>query len=309
VRDIFPESDVRAALTSDADPKADLGRRLASVPADLVVADPPLPAAPGWSPTRTTLLITWVGVLSGFAAIAFSLRTATDLAERRGRFVSAVTHELRTPLTTFCMYSQMLADKMVPEGEATQRYHSTLRQESERLAGIVESVLEYARLGRRQDDGRVACEPLSVGELFEKLEPVLRRRATQSGMELVVESRGPTDRSLRTDPGTIERILFNLVDNACKYASASPDKRIHLGITVRDGVAEFRVSDHGPGIEAGERASVFQAFFRGTRHSHGSIPGLGLGLALAQGLARDVRGSLRLVDASRAEFVLSLPLG
>ncbi len=308
VRDIFPSADVHAALTSDADPKADLGRRLASVPADLVVADPPVPLAPGWSPTRTTLLVTWLGVLSGFAAIAFSLRAATDLAERRGRFVSAVTHELRTPLTTFCMYSQMLADKMVPEGEATERYHSTLRQESERLAGIVESVLEYARLGRRQDNGRVPSESLSVGELFQKLEPLLRRRAAQGGMELVVESQGPTDQTLRTDPGTVERILFNLVDNACKYASASPDKRVHLAIHVRDGAAEFRVSDHGPGIAAGERSSVFQAFFRGTRHSHGSIPGLGLGLALAQGLARDVRGSLRLADASRAEFVLSLPL-
>ena len=76
------------------------------------------------------------------------------LSERRGAFVSAVTHELRTPLTTFRMYAEMLAEGMVPSPEARQKYLETLRREADRLAHLVENVLQYARLERGRPGGR-----------------------------------------------------------------------------------------------------------------------------------------------------------
>lgn len=127
-------------------------------------------------------------------------------------------------------------------------------------------------------------------------------------MELVISSQGDTQRTLSTDPSSIERVLHNLVDNACKYAGTGPVRRVHLDLRVEGPIVRFGVSDHGPGIREEDRGRLFQAFERGTRQQDGSIPGLGLGLALSLGLARDVGGSLRLGDAARAEFVLELPL-
>ena len=73
-----------------------------------------------------------------------------SLSERRGAFVSAVTHELRTPLTTLRMYTEMLADGMVPDEPRRRSYLQTLRAEADRLGHLVENVLAYSRLERNR---------------------------------------------------------------------------------------------------------------------------------------------------------------
>jgi hypothetical protein len=122
------------------------GTMMATIPAALRVATPELATLPMMSPARWTLLISTLVVLAGLIVAAAALRASVTFGERRSRFASAVTHELRTPLTTFRMYTEMLADGMVPEGEKRQRYLHTLRDESARLANLVENVLSYARL-------------------------------------------------------------------------------------------------------------------------------------------------------------------
>src|SRR5690606_23556726 len=99
-----------------------------------------------------------IAVLVAVGAIGLVLRASMDLSDRRGRFVSAVTHELRTPLTTFCLYTEMLADGVVAREEARREYLSTLKDESRRLARIVENVLAYARLG----EGRPKTRPAPI---------------------------------------------------------------------------------------------------------------------------------------------------
>ena len=230
-----------------------------------------------WSPLRTTLVMTWIGALGGVVAIGLVLRTSNELAERRGRFVSAVTHELRTPLTTFCLYSQMLSDGIVKDPEAQQSYFNTLRAESQRLARIVESVLDYARLGRRKPgNGKVV---MRVGELVDQCVGALAARCEQAGMELVVDRAGDSDQPVTTDPATVERVLFNLVDNACKYASESSDKRVHVDVRVSVREVEILVRDHGPGIERGERGREDRAADAETERIDGVAAGDRPGMA------------------------------
>ncbi len=308
IADLLPQATLHPALSPASE--SNTNRRLASIPVELAPGLTGTMLAgfvPAWSPMRTTLVLAWLAVLLAILVIAFVLRAATDLAERRGRFVSAVTHELRTPLTTFCLYSQMLADGMVPEGEARREYLSTLKSESGRLAGIVESVLEYARLGRRPAAPQRAR--LSAADLVDRLEPVLRRRTDQCAMDLVIDAprEALASATLLTDPGTVERILVNLVDNACKYAADATTRRVDLAVRAENGSVRLIVSDHGPGIREAERARVFRPFYRGHDHAHGSTPGLGLGLALARGLAEQLNGRLELTRAAPAEFTLTLP--
>ncbi|MCE7975033.1 MAG: hypothetical protein DYG92_12045 [Leptolyngbya sp. PLA1] len=308
IRDLFPTADLRPLLRGvdrGSDP-AVLGRALAVIPAELVV-DSPAPAPLPWlTPLRATLLLAWVGLLVAVMVIGLTLRTANELAERRGQFVSAVTHELRTPLTTFVMYSQMLADGMIRGEEDRATYLGTLKTESQRLARIVESVLDYARLSKRRH--APVRTRLSAEALVESLRPVLEGRAAQAGMQLVVDREGDLTAPVETDPGTLERILYNLVDNACKYAGEAEDKRIHLVARSRGGEVVLSVRDHGPGVPDGEAASVFRPFTRGSGHAHGSTPGLGLGLAICRSLAKDLGGELKLVPAREgAEFALRLP--
>ncbi len=308
VADILPGATLRplAAIPAAAD-LATLGRSLASLPAELMTPPPVAAAGAAWSPVRTTLLVTWIAAAAAAAAIAVVLRASMDLAERRGRFVSAVTHELRTPLTTFCLYSQMLDTGMVPTEEARRSYIRTLSTESQRLAGIVQSVLEYARLG----SPRLHAGAARVGlrELIERSLAPLRERCEQAGMMLVVSIKDE-GAALRCDGAQVERIVLNLVDNACKYAAGAADPRVELDVAVTSQDAVITVRDHGPGVDAREQRHIFRAFFRGERHTGGSTPGLGLGLSLAFELAKDCGGDLRLVNGGEgAEFRLRLPRG
>jgi len=282
--------------------------RLASIPVDLIPGESPAVAAALVTPTHTTLVMTWLAVIGAIIAIAVVLRTSMELGDRRGRFVSAVTHELRTPLTTFCLYTEMLADDMVKDGPQRAQYLDTLKGESRRLAGIVENVLDYARLGgRRRANGQASC---TVGELLDSVRPVLGQCARSAQMELVVDAPGAADLRVAAEPRTVERILLNLVENACKYASDALDRRLHL--QVRPGgstTVSMTLRDHGPGIPRAERRRIFQPFHRAHRDADGPKSGLGLGLALARGLARGMGGDLVLArgGGGGAAFELVLP--
>ncbi|MDX2130667.1 MAG: HAMP domain-containing sensor histidine kinase [Planctomycetota bacterium] len=315
-RDLFPKAELRPLLGGVEGVDAGvLARTLAAIPAELAAPALPEVRMPLVTPVRTTLMLTWALALAAVVVLALVMRASVELAERRGQFVSAVTHELRTPLTTFVMYSQMLADGLVSDEDARRSYIGTLRTESQRLARIVESVLDYARLSKRRRPSTVRAR-LTAEQIVDGLAPVLRARCEQSGMELVVDRESLLDFPVTTDPPTLERILYNLVDNACKYAASGDDRRVHLVARMERRDLVLAVRDHGPGIAAPERTQVFRAFTRGSRQQDGSIPGLGLGLALAQGLARELGGDLRLASSGAAagagaghgaEFEVRLP--
>jgi len=307
--DLLPDASLRPVRSEPAaTTPAVMGRMLAAIPAELVAGAAPVAVLLGWSPVRTTLALTWIATLLGVGAVAAALRAANELAERRGRFVSAVTHELRTPLTTFCLYSQMLADGMIPDEAARQGYFATLRTESQRLARIVESVLDYARLGRPH----AASIPITLGvaELLRSILPPLVARCDAAGARFAMHPEVPPGTAVTTTPATVERILANLVDNACKYgAPAAGSPTVDLDVQVDGGRLALIVRDAGPGVEPAERSRVFRPFVRGRSQGDGSTSGLGLGLALASDLARELGGDLRLIPSPRgAAFRLTIPL-
>lgn len=297
--------------------------QLATIPVAFIPPSNPISIPWRWSPATVGLLVTWIAIIATIIAVGVVLRAAIVLSERRGRFVSAVTHELRTPLTTFRLYAQMLADGMVTDEQVRTDYLSILKRESERLTGIVENVLEYARLTRQRSSKSkpAGVQTLSPGALIARFRPALARRAGQSNLDLVVsmDLEEHQDRTLTVDPHAVERIMMNLIENACKYAAPAEDDdvsieeldtRIHLDVTVRADTLELLVADHGPGIRSGEGARIFGEFQRGWRGLSNARSGLGLGLALSRGLAREMEGDLVLTKrrGHGAEFLLSIPL-
>ena len=229
-----------------------------------------------------------------------------SLSERRAAFVSAVTHEMRTPLTTFQMYTEMLAEGMV-EPAKKQRYLATLRAEAERLGHLVENVLAYARLEQSPKPSRM--DTVTLTGLVSDLRERFAERTRQAGMRFVVEA-GTDEFFVRADLSAVERILFNLVDNACKYAASADDKRIHLVLDRADKHARLRVWDHGPGISEELATRLFRPFSKSAEDAAHSAPGIGLGLALSRRLARRMGGDLVLDRsvAGGACFALKLPV-
>ncbi len=307
IRDLFVSAELLPVRRSAPKPH---DRMLATLPVQLVPAAALATRSVGWTPLRVTLGLAWACVLVAVLSVAVLLHGTVSLSERRGAFVSAVTHEMRTPLTTFKMYSEMLADGMVPDVAARQQYLSTLCREANRLSHLVENVLAYARLERENRHHR--AERIALDHLLERVRPRLAERAAQAGLQLVEEAEpNATTTVVQVDPGAVEQILFNLVDNACKYAGAASLKpTIHLeALSPQNGYAVLRVRDHGPGIGAGVRRRLFQPFSKSADEAARSAPGVGLGLALCRRLSRSLGGDLRLDPTVKdgACFELRLP--
>ncbi|MEE8451528.1 MAG: HAMP domain-containing sensor histidine kinase [Thermoguttaceae bacterium] len=311
VEDLLPEADLipMTVPRSEEEPCA-----LAALPVRLTATyrtsgsgAMPITAAESPSPIRISLAVAWSCFLLAAVAVATLLAGVIRLSERRASFVSAVTHELRTPLTTFQMYAEMLAEGMVTDPGQQRRYLQTLHAEASRLTHLVENVLSYARLERGRTNGQLAT--IATGEMIDSMSGRLTARAEQAGMELVVERDGPADdQPVRANVSAVEQVLFNLVDNACKYAADAADKRIHLTCEHHNGEVRLRLRDHGPGISIEMRRRLFRAFSKSANEAAHSAPGVGLGLALSRRLARDMRGDLQFeqIGADGACFVLSL---
>ena len=295
-------ADIRELLV---DAVADPSRMLAALPLRIVPGELPVEAAAGLSPLLLSLAVAWACMLVTAVTIACLLAGIIRLSNRRASFVTAVTHELRTPLTTFQMYVEMLAEDMVPDEEQYRHYLKTLQAEAARLTHMVENVLAYARLERGRADGRV--ESIALGQLLDRVQGRLVQRAESAGMEMVVAGE-PSARQqcVRANVSAVEQILFNLVDNACKYAADAEDKRIHVELRSLAAGAEIRVRDRGPGIPRQRRRRWFRSFSKSAQEAAHSAPGIGLGLALSRRLARHMGGELRLEPGAGACFVLAL---
>lgn len=306
--DLFPDAELQV-LRNAEEADANAGRALAQLPLAIVVPPVAVTMPDGLTSMRGTLLLVWIAAAVAVLAVGLMLRASFAYGEKRARFASAVTHELRTPLTTFRMYSEMLANGMVRSEEQSQQYLSTLKTESDRLAALVENVLAYARLER----GRTEVHPqtVAVAELLADSIPALERRAEAAGMTVTSTPNGTAETTVKTDVDVVRQILLNLVDNACKYASGGDDRVIQITGELRDDAVEISVRDHGPGIATNAVRGVFNPFDRGNREPGDTTPGLGLGLALARGLARRLGGDLRLdpTVGTGACFRLTIPRG
>ncbi len=266
---------------------------LVTLPVRLVAGPVPTDLTGLTSVLKPALALAWACLLAAAAAIAFVLHRAMTLSERRAAFVSAVTHELRTPLTTFQLYSEMLADGMVTDPVQRRGYLQTLCDESTRLMHLVENVLSFSRIERGRVTARL--QNVAVQTLLDRLLPRLRQRAAQADLAFeVVQQESLNTVEVRADAMAVEQILFNLTDNACKYAAPNSDpKRLELSVGWQGQSLVFTLRDFGPGLPVGQKKKLFRPFSKSATEAAHSAPGVGLGLALSRRLARELGGDLR----------------
>ena len=314
VADLLPEV---AFEPVKADTDLNVGTALTTLPIQLIVDSqkllPSLSIGGRYSKfndhsgLKMALLLSWLGIGLAAVASAILLNGVMKLSERRASFVSAVTHELRTPLTTFRMYSEMLAEKMVPP-DKQRDYANTLKLQADRLSHLVENVLQFARLER--SSAKPNTQNVRVGEMLDRFRSRLVERATDSNMKLSINIDDTvSDTSIQTHPASVEQVIFNLVDNACKYAKPNSKNLIELNFRRVGFTLQISVRDYGPGVAPKFKKTMFQPFSKSDIDAANSAPGVGLGLALCRRMARAQGG--RLFHESQTDgalFVLELPL-
>lgn len=304
----------RARLVEAYDPRPDatdasyaVSHRFAEPfsPVAAVVELQSLPEISGsrYAVTLSAVLVVAAGL--GLFAIYRMVTVAVAFAERRQNFVSAVSHELKTPLTAIRMYGEMLRDDLVASPAKRQRYYQVITAETERLSRLVDNVLELGRLERKERSLR-----LTTGNVVSVLEAALaaiRPHAENEGFRIDLESE-PELPMVRFDSDALSQVVFNLLDNAVKYAKSETSHRIVLSARKSEGGVDVEVADEGPGVDPAQLARIFEPFYRAQSELTRTAKGTGIGLALVKDLIEQMGGTVEARNRDDGGFVVRLRL-
>ena len=231
--------------------------------------------------------------LSGEAERAEALREADRLKDA---LLASVSHDIRTPLTTI----RALAHDIAGGGDERAL---VIEEEALRLNRFVADLLDLSRIsvgGVPLDVELNVAEDL-VGAALQRVSGLANGREIRASLD-------PAEPVLagRFDFAQSLRILVNLLENALKYAP--PGTPIELTARREGGDLAFAVADRGPGIPPGERARIFEPFYR-PLDARPDVGGAGLGLAIARGLAVAQGGTVTCEqrDGGGSVFTLRLP--
>jgi signal transduction histidine kinase len=230
-----------------------------------------------------------------------SLHRASDSA-RRG-LLAAVSHDLRTPLTSIQLLAEAIEDDIVDE-RTLREYVGRLATHVRALSALIDDLFELSRL--EAGDIHWSMEQVAIGELLEETVDAMRPHAAASDVAVRIDVEGSPPYA-RANPEQIQRVLFNLLQNAIRHTPA--DGSVTVRAAPGDAQIEIEVADTGEGIDAGERESVFDAFVQGRGREARTNGSAGLGLAIARAIVEAHGGRIWVADAPVGTRVLfSLPL-
>jgi two-component system, OmpR family, sensor histidine kinase KdpD len=220
----------------------------------------------------------------------------------RNSLLSALSHDLRTPLAAVIGLAESLAmTTPLLSGTQLETAHA-IAEEARRMNALVNNLLDMARIQSGDVKLRRQWLPFEevVGSALKSAQSALARHhvEVELGRDLPL---------VELDATLIERVLYNILENAGKY---TPDgSTIRLTAQATDADLVVAISDNGPGLPKGQEEAIFEKFVRGTRES--STPGVGLGLAISRAIVAAHRGKIWAENnpAGGARFCFTLPLG
>lgn len=257
---------------------------------------------------RASLLITARQIASeGEHMGLVVLRDVTDLRRLetvRREFVANVSHELRTPLTSIRALVETLESGAIEEEELAMDFLGRIIGEVDRLNGLVEDLLDFARL----EAGRapLKLERVHIGAVVQHGAERLRPQIERARLDLLFEIAENLP-EMEIDTARIEQVMVNLLHNAIKFTPAGG--QVTVRVYQRRNRVFVEVQDTGVGIPEEEQARLFERFYKSDKARRSE--GTGLGLAIAKNIVQSHGGkiSVESTPGEGATFSFSLPLG
>jgi len=218
-------------------------------------------------------------------------RDASEQARRD--LVAGASHDLRTPLNSLRLIARAIDDGLVDE-HTLRRYLGQITLNIDALDNLIEDLFELARIEAGDIDW--TFEDLSLDQLMRETLEGMTPVAEQRGVELRLAS-PPDLPPTRANPEKIQRVLFNLIENALHHTP--PGGRVRVGADAIGEYVEVEVADTGEGISAGQLDRVFEPLWRGGAAS-ASRPrdGAGLGLPVSRSIVAAHGGRIDVVETS-----------
>lgn len=242
------------------------------------------------------------------------LQQAKETAEVANRakstFLAKISHELRTPLNAILGFTQIMAqDPLLSEDHS--RSLDIIGTSGAHLLELINNVLEFTKL----ETAHAQLQPsdVNLSELLYSLGNMLQLKAQQRGLVLVVECDRTIPQYVRLDVGKLRQIILNLLDNAIKYTQAGQVTLRAYLVPQKNRMLGLEIIDTGRGMSLSEQQQMFNPFYQSyslsTAHDAGE-QGVGLGLAICQGLLNLMGGSISYTSelGQGTTFQIQLPI-
>jgi two-component system, OmpR family, phosphate regulon sensor histidine kinase PhoR len=257
-----------------------------------------------WLEVNGSAIFDSTGQRSGSVLVFHDLTRLRRMEGTRRDFVANVSHELRTPLSLIKGYAETLLDGAKDSPENATKFLQIIHRNADRLQVLIEDLLVISEV----ESGRVSLTLQAVA-----LQPVVacviddfQAKAAVRKVEIV--NRVP-ELTLWADPGRVEQVLSNLLDNGIKYGRAGGTITI-TALATGDGQAQISVEDQGPGIPAESLERIFERFYRLDKARSRDQGGTGLGLSIVKHIVQSHGGKVWAVSRSGegSTFHFTIPL-
>ena len=240
-------------------------------------------------------------LIDSFNKMADSLEQSE---QRRSEFIANISHELRTPMTTIAGFADGILDGTIPP-EDERKYLISIRDETRRLSRLVKDMLGVSQARARAADPSHRTV-FDVSELILQTLLSFESRATKKNLD--VDPQLPDNPILvRADKDAITQVIYNLLDNAVKFAT--PGSCLVVKLYKDSGKAYVSVKDYGETIPPDDLPFIFDRFHKSDRSRSLDKDGVGLGLYLVKTIlnSHDEDIAVKSEDGM-TEFVFTLPL-
>lgn len=231
----------------------------------------------------------------------------TQVEQMRRDLIAWASHDLRTPLAAMRAMNEAMMDGVVSDPDTIMRYQQNMQNEITHMGHLINDLFDLAQL----DTGQVPLmrQKTSLRDLVSDTLSNMNARAESRGIRLSAQVEPSVD-VLYVAPDKVQRILYNLIDNALEYTPAGGS--VVLNAIKQGKWAEIRVHNSGSSIPQSDLPNVFKSFYRGEQsraQTSDGRRGTGLGLAIVRGFVEAHGGTIRVESQPETgtTFIFTLP--
>jgi two-component system phosphate regulon sensor histidine kinase PhoR len=241
-----------------------------------------------------------------FGYTIFSIIKQKKVSEMKNDFINNMTHEFKTPVSTIMIASEALRDQeIIADRARITRLANIIYEENARLGSHIERVLNVARI--EKNDFKLEKKPLDVNEMINIVIDSMALKLQKHDVQLTLKL-DAINAIVLADELHFSNLIYNLIDNAIKYSSSTPE--ITISTNNKEDQIVIKVADKGIGMSRDQQTKIFEQFYRIPTGNLHDVKGFGLGLSYVNTIVKRLNGviSVRSEKDKGSDFELKFPL-
>lgn len=245
-------------------------------------------------------------IIFSFAYTITIIYKQKKISEIKNDLVNNITHELKTPISTISLACQAMADPDLMNSPMRDNYLNMIREENNRLALLVENVLQSAVF--EKEGFKLKIKNVDIHARIEKAISSLSMQSKSKGIS-ITRHLSANDYNIEADEVMITNLIFNLIDNGIKY-SKGPAPLIEIKTYNEDTNIIIQISDNGIGIGKDDQKRIFEKLYRVPTGNIHNVKGFGLGLSYVKSIIERHHGNIEVKSqlGEGSTFIVKLPL-